>query len=323
MISIIVPLYNEEESIELLYSRLCASAHAWGDEYEIIMVNDGSTDATLEKLTNIASTDQHVKIISFTRNFGHQAAITAGIRYACGDMLTIIDADLQDPPEELSRFFEKCREGYDIVYAIRTKRKENILKRGCYWLFYRALSFLADIDIPIDTGDFCVMSRKAYTTLNQLPEINRFMRGLRSWTGYRQIGIRYERGERISGQPKYDLKKLINLALDGFINFSNKPLHLIMIIGIAIGCFAFIVGVLVFFQFLTDTTVFGYNPRQARGWTSLILSILFLGGMQLVGIGILGEYIGRLFQEMKKRPPYVIDQLINFGHNNILYPGDK
>lgn len=322
MISIVIPLYNEEEAVGLLYERLTACAQTWHEDYEIILVNDGSTDATLIKTLSIAQKDHHIKVISFTRNFGHQAAVTAGIRYASGDMLAVMDADLQDPPEELGRFFEKCREGYDIVYAVRTKRKEHIVKRLCYWLFYRALSVLADIEIPIDAGDFCVMSRKVYHTLNTLPELNRFIRGLRSWTGYRQIGIQYERNERLLGKTKYSPMKLLNLALDGFINFSNKPLRIIMFLGIAIGCFAFLLGLLFLFQFLTDTTIGGYNPRQARGWTSLILSILFLGGMQLIGIGILGEYIGRLFQEIKRRPLYIIDQLINFSHDKILYPGD-
>jgi len=263
MISLVIPLFNEEEIIDRLYQRLLFCARTWNEEYEIIFVNDGSTDSTFQQVCRIAEKDPHIKLISFTRNFGHQAAVSAGIRYASGDLVAVMDADLQDPPEDLVRFFQKCREGYDVVYAIRVKRKETIIKKGCYWLFYRMLSFLADIEIPIDAGDFCVMNRKVCNVLNALPEANRFVRGLRSWTGYRQIGLAYERNERVAGKSKYGFMKLINLALDGFINFSNKPLRIIMFTGILIGCFSFILGFLVFIQYTTDTTVWGYNPRQA------------------------------------------------------------
>ena len=222
-----------------------------------------------------------------------------------------MDADLQDPPEELGRFFQKVREGYDVVYAIREKRKESFLKRSAYYIYYRALRFLATIDIPLDSGDFCVMSRRALDTLNALPERNRFVRGLRTWIGYRQIGLPYERQARAAGTPKYTLRSLTNLALDGVINFSYKPLRVIGLTGMVIGVFAIVAGVVVFFMSITDTKLFGYTPRAAPGWTSLILAILFLSAIQLFGLGIMGEYVGRLFEETKRRPPYLIESSVN------------
>jgi len=321
MISIVVPAYNEEEGIGLLYERVTSAAAAWHDDYEIVIVDDGSRDATLRLLTDIASADSRVKVLSFTRNFGHQAAVTAGLMHATGDIIAIIDADLQDPPEELERFVQKCRDGYDVVYAIRAKRKESAPKRAAYYLYYRLLRFLANIDIPLDSGDFCVISRRALNTLNALPERNRFVRGLRTWIGYRQIGIAYERHARAAGAPKYTLRGLINLALDGVINFSYKPLRILGITGLVVGILALMAAAAFFVQFVTNTTVLGYNPRDALGWTSLILSILFLSAIQLFGLGILGEYVGRLFEETKRRPPYLIGATINLVTKPAPYPG--
>jgi glycosyltransferase involved in cell wall biosynthesis len=232
-----------------------------------------------------------------------------------------MDADLQDPPEELRRFIEKCREGYDVVYAVRTKRKEGLLKRLSYRLYYRILAALATLDIPLDAGDFCVMSRKVVDSLNLLPERNRFVRGLRTWVGYRQMGLAYERQARIVGESKYTWGKLVNLALDGLINFSYRPLRFLMVAGILVGGFAFLAGGLFLFQYVTDTTIFGYNPRHATGWISLVLAVLFLAGTQLIGMGVLGEYIGRLFEETKGRPLYLIDRQVGFDHQERLYPG--
>jgi dolichol-phosphate mannosyltransferase len=237
--------------------------------------------------------------------------VTAGLNYAQGDLIAVMDADLQDPPEELHRFFARCRDGYDVVYAIRTQRKEGIIKRTCYYLFYRLLAWLSHIPIPLDSGDFCVMSRRALNTLNLLPEQNRFIRGLRSWIGFRQTGLTYERHARAAGEPKYTLRKLLNLALDGLINFSYKPLRIISLIGLGLGVLAVLLALFVTVQYVADWTVLGYNPRAARGWTSTILALLFLSSVQLFCLGIIGEYLGRLFEEVKRRPFYIVARTIN------------
>ena len=238
MISVVLPAFNEQENIPHLYERLTACARTWNEPYEIIVVNDGSRDATLAMCASYAANDPCFKVLSFSRNFGHPAAITAGLRFSSGDLVAILDSDLQDPPEELVRFFAKCREGYDVVYAVRTKRKEGILKRASYFIYYRLLAALATFDIPLDSGDFCVMSRRVVQTLNALPERNRFVRGLRSWIGFRQTGLEYERHARAAGEPKYTFRKLLNLALDGIFNFSYKPLRVITLTGIGVGALA-------------------------------------------------------------------------------------
>lgn len=311
MISVVLPAFNEQDNVPQLYERLTTCARTWNEPYEILVVNDGSRDATLEMCASYAAHDPCFKVLGFSRNFGHAAAITAGLRFASGDLVAILDSDLQDPPEELVRFFAKCREGYDVVYAVRTKRKEGALKRASYFVYYRLLASLATFDIPLDSGDFCVMTRRVVETLNALPERNRFVRGLRSWIGFRQTGLAYERQARAAGEPKYTFGKLLNLALDGIFNFSYKPLRVITLTGIGIGVLAMLAGLLFLIQYLGDITIAGYNPRQARGWTSLILAILFLSGTQLFGLGVLGEYLGRIFEETKDRPMFIVDTAVN------------
>jgi dolichol-phosphate mannosyltransferase len=311
MISLVVPAFNESEVVNTLYERIAKAAASWGDSWELIIVDDGSVDNTFDLCARIASADPRVKVISFSRNFGHQAAVTAGLRYTSGQMVAVLDADLQDPPEELIRFIDKCREGYDVVYAIRTKRKEGPFKRLAYHVYYRLLRQLASIDIPLDSGDFCVMSRRIVDVMNALPERNRFVRGLRSWSGYRQIGVSYERQARLGGEPKYNFSKLLKLGLDGVFNFSYKPLHLLMIFGLCLGTLSFVAGFVVLLQYFANITILGYNPHNARGWTSLILAILFLAGVQLFGMGLLGEYTGRIFEEIKGRPVFVVERAVN------------
>ena len=267
MISVVVPAFNEAAAIELLHARLTAAAETWREDYEIILVDDGSSDETLAICRRIAGTDPHFRVLSFSRNFGHPAAVSAGLRYCSGDVAAVIDADLQDPPEELIRFIEKCREGFDVVYAIRTKRKENVVKRTGYFLYYRLLKRLSALDIPLDAGDFCVISCTALEALNSLPERNRFVRGLRTWVGYRQTGLVYDRHSRQAGEPKYTFSKLVRLGMDGIINFSYKPLQLVTFSGLLVGLFTILAGLGVVFLYVTDTTVFGYNPRQVRGWS--------------------------------------------------------
>jgi glycosyltransferase involved in cell wall biosynthesis len=312
MISVVVPAFNEESAIRLLHERLTAAAETWGENYEIILVDDGSRDRTLEICRQIAEEDPHLRVLSFSRNFGHQAAVTAGLQHCSGDVAAVIDADLQDPPEVIGRFIEKCREGFDVVYAIRTKRKENLAKRAGYFLYYRLLKRLSALDIPLDAGDFCVISRTALDAINSLPERNRFVRGLRTWVGYRQTGLAYERDSRQAGEPKYTFSNLVRLAMDGIINFSYKPLQLVTFSGLLLGLFTILAGIGVTFLFITDTTVLGYNPRQVRGWTSLALALSLLSGVQLISLGILGEYLGRVFEEVKSRPTFIIRTKVNF-----------
>jgi dolichol-phosphate mannosyltransferase len=310
MISLVVPAYNEEEGIEELHRRVQAAAPAWHEEWELIVVDDGSRDRTLEILERLAATDPRLKVVSLSRNFGHQPAVTAGLNHAGGSIVCVMDADLQDPPEELLPFIERVREGMDVVYAIRTKRKEGLFKRAAYHLYYRLLRRLATLDIPLDAGDFCVMRGDVVQAINQLPERNRFVRGLRTWVGFRQTGLAYERAARFAGEPKYTFRKLFKLASDGIINFSYRPLQWIMMLGFAVGTIAILLGILVLVQYVGNFPIIGYNPREARGWTSLILVLLFSSAVQLFCLGILGEYLGRLFEETKRRPIYLVKKRI-------------
>jgi dolichol-phosphate mannosyltransferase len=311
MISVVIPAYNEEEGIAEMYRRIVAAAPAWGDEFEILLVDDGSRDRTLGICEQICAADPRLKVISLSRNFGHQAAVSAGLMHARGTIVTVMDADLQDPPEELLPFIEKIREGWDVVYAIRTKRKENFVKRFCYQAYYRILKRLAALDIPLDAGDFCVMRGEVVDAINRLPERNRFVRGLRSWVGFRQTGLAYERQARFAGEPKYNFQRLFRLATDGIVNFSSRPLQFIMSLGLILAGFCMMGAVFVFTQYVKNWTILGFNPRNATGWTSTIFVILFLASINLLCLGILGEYVGRLFEEVKGRPNWIVKKRIN------------
>jgi len=311
LISVVIPAYNEEEGIAEMYRRIAAAAPAWGDEFEILLVDDGSRDRMLGICEQICAADARFKVISLSRNFGHQAAVSAGLMHARGTIVTVMDADLQDPPEELLPFIQKIREGWDVVYAIRTKRKENFVKRFCYQAYYRILKRLAVLDIPLDAGDFCVMRGEVVDAINRLPESNRFVRGLRSWVGFRQTGLAYERQARFAGAPKYNFQRLFRLATDGIFNFSYRPLQFIMSIGLILAGFCMMGAVFVVAQYLRNWTIFGFNPRNATGWTSTIFVILFLSSVNLLCLGILGEYIGRLFEEVKRRPNWIVKKRIN------------
>jgi polyisoprenyl-phosphate glycosyltransferase len=311
MISIVIPAYNEEDGIAEIYRRITETAPAWDEEFEILIVDDGSRDQTLSICEQIGSADPRMKVVSLSRNFGHQAAVSAGLMYARGSTVAVMDADLQDPPEELFRFFEKIREGWDVVYAIRKKRKEGILKRACYSAYYRILRKMAVLDIPLDAGDFCVMRGEVVDAINKLPERNRFVRGLRSWVGFRQTGLAYERQSRFAGEPKYNFSKLLKLAFDGITNFSYRPLQFIMLMGLILAGFSLLGAFFVVFQYLTNWTIIGFNPRNARGWTSTIFIILFFSAANLSCMGILGEYIGRLFEEVKHRPVWIVRKRVN------------
>ena len=310
MISVVVPALNEQESIVELHRRVLAAAAHWGDDHELIVVDDGSTDDTFAILERLAEKDPKLKVVSLTRNFGHQAAVTAGLHHARGSIVCVLDADLQDPPEEILPFINRVREGMDVVYAIRRKRKEGGFKRASYFLYYRILRRVATLDIPLDAGDFCVMTAEVVRAINSLPERNRFVRGLRTWVGFRQEGMAYERSARFAGEPKYTFVRLLRLGMDGIVNFSYRPLQLIMLLGMTVGVLAFVLGVLVLIQYAGDYTIFGYNPRNATGWTSLALTLLFSSAVQLFCLGILGEYLGRLFEEAKRRPAYLVRRRI-------------
>jgi dolichol-phosphate mannosyltransferase len=328
MLSIVIPILNEEDNLQKLYERLIGASYTWDSLFEVILVDDGSTDRSLSLLRKLHQKDSRFKYISFSRNFGHQTAVSAGLRYAKGDVIAVMDADLQDPPEELYRFLEQWRQGYQVIYGIRTKRKENIFKRSAYHLFYRILAWCSSIDIPLDSGDFCVMDRTIVDWLNAMPERNRFVRGLRSWVGYRQIGIRYERHARLAGEVKYTFRKLLRLAFDGVINFSYRPLQISGFLGCLVCCFSFASIMFFLIHRILGFKIFGYSPQDVPGFTSLILAILFIGGVQLLTMGLFGEYLGRIFDEVKQRPLYIVKEQEGFearegAHNSVtLLPGD-
>lgn len=307
LISIIVPLYNEEMVIDELYARLTKVLVENDLNYEIVMINDGSRDQTLKLAISLAQHDKRIKIISFSRNFGHQIAISAGIDKASGEAVVIIDADLQDPPEVLNSMIEKWKEGYHVVYGVRKKREgESYFKRFSAAVFYRLLRKMTSIDIPVDTGDFRLMDRKVVEQLKRMPERSRFVRGMVSWVGYRQCKLEYIRGKRFAGKTKYPFKRMLKFSIDGMLSFSLTPLKLS-------SAFGFLCAV-ISFLFITYGLVikFIFPERAITGWASTFVAVLFLGGVQLICVGILGEYIGRIYEEIKGRPLYIIDEEINF-----------
>jgi glycosyltransferase involved in cell wall biosynthesis len=304
-ISVVVPCYNEEEVLPELFRRMKGAAESWGLDWEIICIDDGSSDNTWNLLLEQHKKDPRWSAISFSRNFGHQTAVSAGIFHATGDAVIVIDADLQDPPEELHRFLNKWQEGFDIVYAIRHKRKEVFFKRISYWLFYRLMSKMIDFELPLDSGDFCIMDRKIVDILNSMPERNRFVRGLRAWSGFKQTGLVYDRPARAAGNAKYNFKKLRRLAIDGIASFSTVPLAIASHVGLWISGLSFL-GVFLFilqriFPVFFESIGLGPKPGFA-----IINAILFLGGVQLLFLGILGRYLGRIYDEVKRRPPWII-----------------
>lgn len=305
MISVVVPVFNEEGNVEELARR--AQRIMLGidgqPDFELIFVNDGSRDGTLAALRRIAREIPQIVIVNLSRNFGHQLAATAGLDTARGDAVILMDGDLQDPPELIVDFIAKWREGYDVVYAVRRSRAgESWFKTVTARLFYRTVRRLTKVNIPLDTGDFRLMSRRVVDALKQTPEKHRFLRGLVSWVGYNQVGIEYDRDARFSGTTKYPLSKMLRFAIDGVTSFSDVPLRLASLFGFVISGLAFVVAIIeIAIKLFT-----GYN---LPGYTSTIFAILFLGGVQLIGIGILGEYVGRIYEEIKGRPLYLIAEI--------------
>ena len=300
VISVVVPLYNEQETIGELHRRLSLVMQATGESYELVFVDDGSRDATPRLIAELADRDPCLVPIHLSRNFGHQPAVSAGLDHARGRAVVVMDGDLQDPPEVIPQFIQLWKMGNDVVYAIRRKRKEGVFKRSAYFLFYRLLRAIADIDIPLDSGEFCLMDRKVVDSLRSLPERWRFVRGLRTFVGFRQVGLVYERAPREAGRPKYTLFDLTRLAMDGLVSFSSYPLRLVTQLGLLTACLSVALTVWV----LVDALIRHTAPR---GWASLIVVTLFMGSVQLISLGIIGEYIRLIFLEAKQRPSYIVD----------------
>lgn len=309
--SIVIPCFNEEAVLPELFKRLGDLIDKQPDiDWEIICVDDGSQDRTWELLSRFQADNPNWKVISFSRNFGHQAALGAGLSYVAGDMCIILDADLQDPPEVIPQLIAKWRAGYEVVYGVRKKRKEVIWKRVAYAGFYRLMAFLVHFDVPLDSGDFCLMDRKVVDILKQMPEQNRFMRGLRSWSGFRQVGLEYERAARFSGEPKYTFRKLFRLALDGLFSFSAFPLRLSAIFGFIISGFALLGVIFTLAQRIFADFFLSIGLAPVPGYATIVIAILMLGGIQLIFLGLIGEYIYRIYQEVKGRPRWIIKETL-------------
>jgi dolichol-phosphate mannosyltransferase len=306
VISVVAPIHNEVETLPELYRRLTATLEELGG-YEIVLVDDGSTDESWSTMLALAAGDAHVRLLRLSRNFGHQAALTAGLDAARGEAVVLMDADLQDPPEVIPALVAKWRDGFDVVYGLRTGREgETWFKRGTASLFYRVLRRMTRVDIPSDAGDFRLLSRRAVEALARMPERARFLRGMTSWVGFRQAGVEYQRDARYAGETKYPTRRMIRFALDAITSFSTTPIRLVTGVGFVV--VAFCVGVLawaVYIKFFTDTAV--------AGWTSVLIVVLLLGGMQLVAFGVIGQYVARIFEEAKQRPLYLVEESVEGG----------
>lgn len=307
-ISFVIPMYYEEEVADECYRRVKKVCDSLKDkyDYEIIFVNDGSKDKTLSILEKIAEEDKNVKVISFSRNFGHQAAVTAGLKYVTGDAIIIMDADLQDPPELVPDMLKKWEEGYEVIYGKRKSREgESHFKLFTAKAFYDTLNKLSDVEIPKNTGDFRLVDKKVVDVINSLPEHNKFLRGLFSWVGFNQYAYEYERKERFAGKTKYPLKKMLKLASDGIIGFSTKPLKIVGVLGI----FSVFVSIVILIYAIVSYA--NKLNNLVPGWTSIMCTMTFLGGMILISLWMIGEYIGRIYDEAKGRPQYIVKKTIN------------
>ena len=302
MISVVLPIYNEAEGIQAFLSELKPVLDGLSEEYEVILVNDGSSDESFKIIKQLAKDTGSYKYLNLSRNFGHQIAITAGVDYSSGNKIVLMDSDGQDPPQEIPRLLQKLNEGYDVVYARRRDRgKESWLKKVTANAFYRILDRITSISIPLDVGDFRVINRKVANALKQMPEKQRYLRGQISWLGFNQTYIEYDRQARHVGDTKYTYRKMIRLAIDGITSFSNWPLRLATISGFV--C-AFIGFLLILYTLYSRYILEDYEP----GWASLMITLVFIGGIQLIGIGIIGEYIGKINENVKNRPLYVVDE---------------
>lgn len=299
-LSLVIPVFNEEDNIPNLFARLSGALATWTSNYEIIMVNDGSADNTLSLLINHHEQDNRIKIIDFSRNFGHQAAILAGITEAEGDYIAILDGDLQDPPEFLQELYAKAEEGYDVVYAVRKKRKEGIIKKGLYFTFYRFLNKITQINIPLDSGDFGLFTKRVRDEIIQAKEHSLFIRGIRSWVGFKQTGIEYERDKRHAGEPKYTFKKLFSLAYNGIFSFSDFPIRILTKLGFYL--------ILISVGYTIFSLIRYFQGNAPTGFTTLAIAIFFFGSVQIFTLGIVGEYVLRNYNESRNRPIYIINK---------------
>ena len=308
ILSVIVPLFNEQDVVEILHRRLVAVLGDIADlDLEIVYVDDGSRDETPARLAQLAAADPRICAVTLSRNFGQQAALSAGLRHCCGDVAALMDADLQDPPEVALEMLEKWREGYPVVYAVRRERPESAALRFLCRAFYRVLALLSDVPIPFDSGDFSVIDRRVIDTLNAMPEKNRFLRGLRAWYGGRQYGLVYDRAPRAAGRSKYSIRRYFKLALDGICGFSLAPLRLISLLGAILSALAAFALLLFFVAGLLGSGP-GYSAG-APGSRTLALAMVLLSGIQLLSIGVVGEYLGRIYLEVKNRPAYIAESL--------------
>lgn len=304
--SVVVPLYNEELVVNESFKRLYSVMNNTGESFEIVFVNDGSRDNTAIIVSEICKTNPNVKLINFSRNFGHQNAITAGMDYATGDSIVVIDGDLQDPPEVIPEMLKKWREGYDVVYGKRADRKgETIFKKITAAFFYRFMRSMTDVDIPVDTGDFRLIDRKVCDALKSIQEKNRYIRGLISWLGFKQTGVEFSRDKRFAGETKYPLKKMFKFAFDAITSFSYKPLKLASYSGLILSAISFLYLLYVLYIKL-------FTANAITGWASIVAVNLFFNGFILVILGIVGEYIGRIYDEAKARPLYIVKETLNF-----------
>ena len=301
--TIVAPVYNEEETLPEFCRRLYKTMTETGKTWEVVFVNDGSSDRSSHIIGSHPSGNGRIKIIEFSRNFGHQAAVTAGIDHATGNAIIVIDSDLQDPPEIIPQMIKRWEEGIDVIYGVRKKRKESWLKRTCYSFFYRLLKFLSVTDIPLDSGDFCLMDKCVAKQLRLLKEYGRFVRGLRAWVGFKQEPLEYERDARFAGTKKYSFIKLLRLALDGLLSFSYFPLRLATLMGVLVSFAGFAEAIRIIYLKL-------FTNKFITGIASLSVFVLFLGGIILLSLGLIGEYIGRLYDEVKGRPTYIVRQII-------------
>ncbi|MGQ9489254.1 MAG: glycosyltransferase family 2 protein [Anaerolineae bacterium] len=310
-LSVVAPCFNEEGVLHELYRRISQVLDGAGESWELVLVNDGSGDRTPDIMRELHARDPRVKVIDFARNFGHQIAVTAGMDYARGDAVVLIDADLQDPPELILDMLAKWRQGYEIVYAVRTERKgETWFKRFTAKLFYRLIYKITDINIPMDTGDFRLMDRKVVNALKTMREKHRFLRGMSVWVGFRQTGVQYVRAERFAGETKYPFGKMLKFALDGITSFSYLPLQLATYIGFIAALLA-VVGIII-------TVILRLSGSQAfYGQATTLVSVLFLGGVQLISLGIIGEYLGRIYDEVKGRPLYIVREVLGFEKDEV------
>lgn len=320
-ISVIIPVYNEHETLEEMATRIIpVMDECAGGSFEILFIDDGSRDGSDEIIDMLHVRDPRFKGIHFSRNFGKQAALHAGLEAASGKAVILIDADLQDPPEVFRKFIELWKQGYDVVYAIRSKRKEVFWKRAAYTLFYRSLNFVAEIDLPLDAGDFCLMDRRIVDHLVSLPERNRYLPGLRSWVGLKQIGVEFERDGRYAGTPKLSLGKLISIALSGYLGFSALPLRMATWLGLFSAGVGFLIGLWAIVTRLTNTYTGNYSPR---GWASTVAPMMFIGGIQLIMLGVIGEYLSRVYDEVRRRPIYLVKSKVGLSDSDVEKSGKR